>query len=153
MESLTRSPSRRRSSPLRSLQDEVNRLFETVFPGSMGEGTEETTSTVWAPRMDLMEADDSYHMQVDLPGISKSDVSITVDENRLIIRGERTHETRDEDENMVRMERSFGTFYRSVRLPKSVDEDKIKATFRNGVLSVDIPKLETSKPKTVKITS
>jgi HSP20 family protein len=148
MESLTRSP--RRTSPLRSLQDEVNRLFESVFPGQMSE-SDEPTSTVWSPRMDLMETDDHYRMRVDLPGISKDDVSVTVEDNRLTVRGERRDESRTEKENVVRMERTFGTFYRSLRLPKSVNESKIKATFTDGVLSVEIPKTEKSKPKKIKI--
>jgi HSP20 family protein len=148
METLTRSP--RRTSPLRSLQEEVNRVFESVFPSSMRE-EDESMSAVWSPRMDLTESDENYHLLVDLPGISKKDVTISVEDNRLTIRGERRDESREESENMVRMERTFGSFYRSVRLPKSVNEDKIKATFTNGVLSVDIPKTEKSKPKRITI--
>lgn len=148
MESLTRSS--RRTAPLRSLQSEVNRLFESVFPSQMSEA-DEPASAVWSPRIDLVETDDQYRMRVDLPGLSKNDVSITVEDNRLTIRGERTDESRTESENVVHMERTFGTFYRSLRLPKAVNEDKIKARFTNGVLSVDIPKTETSKPKTIKI--
>lgn len=148
MESLTRSS--QRTAPLRSLQDEVNRLFESVFPSRMSEG-DEPSSGVWSPRMDLMEADDHYRMRVDLPGIEKNDVSITVEDSRLTIRGERKDESRNEQENVVRMERTFGTFYRSLRLPKSVNENKIKATFTDGVLSVEIPKTEKSKPKKIKI--
>jgi len=101
--------------------------------------------------MDLMETDDHYRMRVDLPGISKENVSITVEDNRLTIRGERKDESRTEKENVVRMERTFGTFYRSLRLPKAVNEDKIKASFTDGVLSVEIPKTEKSKPKKIKI--
>jgi HSP20 family protein len=112
---------------------------------------EESMSAVWSPRMDLTESDDNYHLSVDLPGISKEDVTISVEDSRLTIRGERQDESRQETENMVRMERTFGSFYRSVRLPKSVNENKIKATFTNGVLSVDIPKTEKSKPKKIKI--
>jgi HSP20 family protein len=112
---------------------------------------DESASAVWSPRIDLVETDDQYRMRVDLPGLSKNDVSITVEDNRLTIRGERTDESRTESENVVHMERTFGTFYRSLRLPKAVNEDKIKARFTNGVLSVDIPKTETSKPKTIKI--
>lgn len=116
----------------------------------MGEN-EEPTSAVWSPRMDLMETDDNYHLQVDLPGVEKGDVSITVDDNRLSIRGERHEESRMEGTNAVRMERSFGTFYRSLRLPKTVKQDQIKASFKHGVLSVDIPKTEKSKPKKIEI--
>lgn len=148
MEALTRT---RRTSPLRSLQNEVNQLFESVFPPSTGQG-EEPAAAVWSPRMDLMETDDKFHLQVDLPGIEKGDVSITVDDNRLSIRGERHEENRMEGKNAVRMERSFGTFYRSLRLPKTVKADSIEASFKNGVLTVDIPKTEKSKPKKIQIT-
>ena len=147
MESLTRSP--RRSSSLRSLQNEVNRLFESVFPGSF-EGSE-APSSVWSPNMDLMESDDQYHLSVDLPGISKKDVSISVENNRLTIRGERAAESRTEDDNVLRMERSFGSFYRAVRLPESVNEDAIEASFTDGVLSVVLPKTEKSRPKKISI--
>jgi len=148
MTTLTRSP--RRTAPLRSLQGEVNRLFESVFPGTM-EGNDESMSTVWSPRMDLMEADDHYQVQADLPGISKEDVSITVEDNELTIRGERRAESRAEDDHVVRMERTFGAFYRSIRLPRTVDESKIKATFDDGVLTVNLPKTEKSRPKTITI--
>lgn len=148
MESLTRST--RRTPSLRGLQDEVNRLFESVFPSRTGE-EEEPTSTVWSPRMDLMESDEHYLLRADLPGIAKKDVSIMVEDNRLTIRGERKAESKMEDENIVRMERSFGSFYRSLRLPKTVNEEKIKASFDNGVLSVEIPKTEKSKPKQIEI--
>lgn len=147
METLTRSP--RRTSPLRSLQSEVNRLFESVFPSSMEES--DAPSAVWSPTMDLKESDDQYHLSVDLPGISRNDVSVSVENNRLTIRGERTAESRSEDENVLRMERSFGTFYRAIRLPESVNEDQIKATFDNGVLSVALPKTEKNRPKKIKI--
>jgi len=147
MDALTRSP--RRTSPLGSLQSEVNRLFESVFPSSPEQS--EAPSAVWAPTMDLMESDDQYHLSVDLPGVSKKNVSISVENNRLTIRGERSAESRTEDENILRMERSFGSFYRAIRLPESVDEDAIKASFKDGVLSVALPKTEKSRPKKISI--
>jgi len=101
--------------------------------------------------MDLMESDEHYLLRADLPGIAKKDVAITVEDNRLTIRGERKAESKMEDENIVRMERSFGSFYRSLRLPKTVNEDQIKASFDHGVLSVEIPKTEKSKPKKIEI--
>ena len=141
--------SRRRTPTLRSLQDEVSRLFDSMFP-TMDE-EEQPRSAVWSPRIDLMEADGSYRLHMDLPGVQQDDVSITFDDNRLTIRGERSDEMREKSDDFIRMERMFGTFYRSVRLPKAVAEDKIKATFKDGVLSVDIPKTEKRKPKQIKI--
>lgn len=148
MNTLTRSS--RRTSPLRSLQGEVNRLFESVFPGTM-EGDDESVPAVWSPRMDLRETDDHYQVQADLPGVSKEDVSITVEDNQLTIRGERQAESRTEDDHVVRMERAFGSFYRSIRLPRAVDESEIKATFTDGVLTVTLPKTEKSRPKKIEI--
>ena len=101
--------------------------------------------------MDVKETDDRYRLSLDLPGVSKDDVSITVEDNRLTIRGERQGETRSEDENVVRMERSFGRFYRTLRLPESVNEEQITATFDDGVLSVDLPKTEKSTPTNISI--
>ena len=128
----------------------MNRLFESVFPGTM-EDDGASTSAVWSPRMDLREADDHYQIHVDLPGIATQDVSITVEGNQLTIRGERQDERRAEDDHVVRMERTFGAFYRSVRLPRAVDENKIKATFTDGVLTVTLPKTEKSRPKKIEI--
>lgn len=148
MDTLTQSPGR--TSSLRSLQNEVNRLFETVFPGAIEEGSD-TPSSVWSPSLNLMESDDQYHLSIDLPGISKENVSISVENNRLAIRGERSAESRSEDENVLRMGRSFGAFYRAIRLPGSVNEDAIEASFQNGVLSVVLPKTKKSRPKKIAI--
>lgn len=148
MKTLTRS--RRRSYPLRSLQDEVNELFESVFPGSMGDD-EDAPSAMWSPRMDVTESEDTYRLSVDLPGMSKEDVSIKLHDNRLTIRGERQAKTQSDDENVVRMERTFGTFVRTLRLPTSVNEENITAQFDNGVLMVTLPKTEKSKPKQIAI--
>jgi HSP20 family protein len=101
--------------------------------------------------MDLMESDDQYHLSIDLPGVSKNDVSLSVENNRLTIRGERAAEARSKDENVLRMERTVGSFYRAVRLPESVDEDAIRASFEHGVLSVALPKTEKSRPKNIAI--
>ncbi|MFP4228221.1 MAG: Hsp20/alpha crystallin family protein [Salinivenus sp.] len=147
MNTLTRRSTR---SP-RGLQDEVNRVFETLFPTSWNEDTGEPRASMWMPRMDLTESDDAYRLHVDLPGLKKTDVTIQVEDGRLTIRGERDEQTQREAENMLRTERMFGSFYRSIRLPKSIQEDKIKATFSNGVLGINVPKAEVSKPKHIAI--
>jgi len=148
MDSLIQSP--RRTSLLRSLEDEVDRLFESTFPGSTREAGE-PRSPGWTPRIDLIETDEHYGLRADLPGIAKEDVSITVENGQLIIRGERKHETMTEDEDVVRSERAFGRFHRMLRLPQTVDQNKIEATFEDGVLSVELPKTEASKPKKIDI--
>jgi HSP20 family protein len=98
-----------------------------------------------------VETDDHYRMRMDLPGIPKEAVSVTVENDRLTIRGERKHASETEEDNVVRSERVFGRFYRMLRLPESVNEDEIKASFAEGVLSVEFPKTEKSKPKKIKI--
>lgn len=147
MKTLTRP--RRHSFSLRPLQNKVNQLFDSVFRGT--DDAEEAPASVWAPRMDVAESDDTYRLYIDLPGMSKNDVNITVEDNRLTIRGKREDETRPTGENAVRMERMFGAFYRTVELPTSVTEGNIKATFENGVLSVDLPKTEKSTPTKIPI--
>jgi HSP20 family protein len=137
---------------MRGLQDEVNRVFDQLFPTSWDDDSEADPRTgMWTPRMDLTETDDAFHLRMDLPGIRKEDVTISVEDNRLMVKGERTDETTDESENMIRMERMSGSFYRSIRLPKTITEDKIKASFKNGVLTVAMPKAEVSKPKRIAI--
>ena len=146
MDALTRY---RPSRSLRSLQDEVNRVFDSLFSPPTDEDGERMP--MWTPRIDLSEADDAFHLHVDLPGLDKKDVKIRMEDNRLVISGERREQKTEKGQNMVHTERSFGSFYRSLRLPKSIDESKIKATFRNGVLNVDLPKTEVSKPKQIEI--
>lgn len=142
---------RYRTAPLRTLQEEVNRIFENVFPSRFDEGDRPALSTVWTPRMDLTETDGTYRLSMDLPGLSKEDVTLSIDDNRLVVSGERHEETKAKEHNVIRMERTFGSFYRSLPLPKSVNEDKINATFKNGVLTVEIPKVETNPPKKIAI--
>lgn len=101
--------------------------------------------------MDITESEDTYQLSVDLPGLSKEDVSIIVEDNRLTIRGDREEEARSDGEDIVRMERAFGSFYRTLRLPTSVNEEEITATFEDGVLTVELPKREKSKPKKIAI--
>jgi len=108
-------------------------------------------SAVWAPRMDLSETDDAYHVQMDLPGMKKDDIHVRIDDHRLLVSEERTEESMSEDEDHVHSERYFGSFYRSVRLPMVVEEKQIKAHFKQGVLTIDLPKSEKSKPKQIDI--
>ena len=111
----------------------------------------EPASTMWAPRLDFMETDGAYEMQVDLPGLTKDDISIDVDERRLVVHGQREETTRDEEANMLRLERRFGRFYRSLALPEAAEPHRAEATFHDGVLTVRIPKSETKKPTKISI--
>lgn len=127
-------------------------MLESVF-SSLREwdGNGDEPSAVWAPRMDLSESGDAYRLKMDLPGLDKSDINVRMEDNRLFVSGERAEETTRKDEDSVHSERFFGSFYRSIRLPAAVEEEKIEAHFKNGVLTIDLPKAEVSKPKKINI--
>ena len=126
---------------------EVNRLFNTLFTGGVERGSPQR----WVPAMDLIEADDHFVLRADLPGLSEEDVSIEVQDNALTISGERKYQREDKDRGWVRVERSFGSFSRSLTLPDGVNPDGIRASFDRGVLEVHIPKPEERKPRRIEI--
>jgi HSP20 family protein len=132
-----------------SLQSEMNRLFNTFFDTpTTGNGS---TTRRWIPAMDLVETEDDFVLKADLPGLKEEDVNIEVEENVLTVSGERKSEHEDKREGYVRVERSYGSFRRSLTLPKGVDAEAVTANFDNGVLEVHIPKPEERKPRRVAI--
>jgi HSP20 family protein len=132
-----------------SIQSEMNRLFNTFFDTpTTGNGN---TARRWMPAMDLVETEDDFVLKADLPGLKEEDVNIEVEENVLTISGERKSEHEDKHEGYVRVERSYGSFRRSLTLPKGVDAEAVTANFDNGVLEVHIPKPEERKPRRVAI--
>lgn len=136
-------------TPLRNLRREVDRLFSDVF-SSVGDG-EEMLSDVWAPRMDMSEKDDVYIIRMDVPGVPRKGIKVDVTDHELTVSGERKETKRDEGENFLRVERTFGSFYRSVRLPKMADAEKVEAAFKDGELVVRVPKVEEVKPRKVDV--
>jgi HSP20 family protein len=105
----------------------------------------------WAPSVDIYEDKDRLVLKADLPGINEKDISLDVDGNRLTLNGERRMEKETKEENYHRIERAYGQFVRSFTLPNTIDADGIKATYKNGVLEVSLPKKEEVKPKHVSI--
>jgi HSP20 family protein len=124
---------------------EVDRLFDTFF------GQTERDARRWVPPMDLVEAEDHFVLKADLPGLSDADVKIEVQDGTLRISGERKAEHEQRERGWYRIERSFGSFSRSLSLPDGVDPDGIKAEFKDGVLEVRIPKPEERKPHRIAI--
>ena len=149
MTTLTRTRRRPRRG-FRDLESNVNRMLESVFAPM--QKWEEDGPSGWPPRMDLSETDDAYHLHMDLPGMTKDDIHVRMQDNRLSVSGERHEESTTEDEDHVHSERYFGSFFRSVRLPASIVEEDIEARFDDGVLTIDLTKMEESKPKRIKIT-
>ncbi len=126
-----------------NLQDEINKLF-----GNYG-GRDDSLG--WAPAVDIQETESGYSIKVDLPGIKKEDIKLSVENNVMSISGERKDEKEEKGKNYLRKEKSYGSFFRSFALPHAVDSKNIKASYADGVLSVDIPKAEEAKPKEIKI--
>ena len=107
----------------------------------------------FAPATDLIESDTHYILRADLPGLSEDDVNVELDRNVLTVSGERKSEHEDRGKGYYRVERSYGSFRRSLRLPDGVDAEAITATFDKGVLEISVPKPEQAKPHKVQITA
>ena len=105
----------------------------------------------WEPRVDIEETDEAIVLHADLPGLSKDDIGITVEDNTLTIRGERKRDARGESSGYHRVERSYGVFRRSFRLPANVLSEQVEAAYRDGVLQVTVPKAEEVKPRQIQI--
>jgi HSP20 family protein len=134
---------------LGTIQNEMNRVFNSFFDTPTPANG--TTFRRWIPAMDLVETESSYVLKADLPGLSQSDVNIEVDDNVLTVSGERKAEHEDRKAGYYRVERSYGSFRRSLALPEGVDADAVKATFENGVLEVTVPKPAQQAPRKVQI--
>jgi HSP20 family protein len=133
---------------LSTLQDQVNRLFaDTLFRGR----SDESALTTWAPAVDIYETENALVVKADLPDVSEKDLDIQVEDNILTIRGERKFERDVKEDNYLRVERAYGSFSRSFSLGNTVNTEAIKAEYRDGVLTLTIPKREEAKPKQVKV--
>ncbi|HEX3294154.1 MAG TPA: Hsp20/alpha crystallin family protein [Solirubrobacterales bacterium] len=132
---------------LDSLQGDMNRLFDQFFDGRAGNAA----SRRWVPAMDLVETDDHLVLRGDLPGLTEDDVDIEIKDNVLTVSGERTAQHEDKAEGYHRVERSFGSFSRSLTLPHGIEPEKVEAKFENGVLEVEIPKPAEAKSTRVQI--
>ena len=137
-------------SNLTALQDRINRLFEDAFPHSPA-ADEDLAPCNWRPQVDIYETDDGVTLQVDLPGVAKEDVSVEIKENILTIKGERTTQTEVDEERYYRRERCLGAFQRAFAMRNLVAPDTIKASFKNGVLTIQLPRPEQEKLKPVSV--
>lgn len=132
---------------LSSFQDQFNRLLETTREGQ----ADNSALTSWAPAVDIYENENELVIKADLPDIDEKDLDVRVENNTLTVRGERKFEQQVKEENYLRVERAYGSFSRSFSLPSSVNTEAIKAEYKNGVLTVELPKRAESKPKQVKV--
>ncbi len=130
-----------------TLQEQLNRLFDDSIRGRWNE----SALTTWAPAVDIFETENELVVKADLPDIAEKDLDVRVENNMLTIQGERKFEETVDKDNYLRVERAYGSFTRSFALPNTVDADKIHAEYKNGVLTVQLPKRAEAKPKQVKV--
>jgi HSP20 family protein len=133
---------------MRSLQDEVNRLFASSF--SRGDDNE-LARGAWSPQVDIFENQNEIVLEAELPGMKAEDVNISIENNVLTLHGERKFEKKAEGDNFHRVERSYGSFTRSFTLPPTVSSENANAEFENGVLRLKLAKREEAKPRRIEI--
>ncbi|MCX7661142.1 MAG: Hsp20/alpha crystallin family protein [Candidatus Omnitrophica bacterium] len=137
--------------PFRELLDlerEFSRILDTSFELLPEKVSKEGT---WLPSLDVSEDKESISVKVDLPGVKQEDIDVSIHGNILTIKGERKKEAESKDKNYHRVERFFGSFVRSLTLPQYADTNKVKASYKDGVLEITIPKTEEAKPKQIKV--
>jgi HSP20 family protein len=132
-----------------TLRDKMNKLFEDSYSGRAEESG--LLQGTWAPSVDIFESENELVLTAEVPGIDEKDIEIKLEDNTLTLKGERKLEKETKEENYHRIERSYGSFFRSFSLPNYVDHDKIQAEYQNGVLKITMPKRQESKSRKVKI--
>jgi HSP20 family protein len=132
------------------LHKEINRLFDFGYPGHSGSDVS-LLDGVWAPAVDVVEKKDSIVVKADLPGLTKEDISVSIENNILTISGEKKLEQEHKDGDVVRSERYYGSFNRAFTLPSTVDPNKVNAKFESGVLELTLTKKEEAKPRQIRI--
>ena len=141
----TRRPMRN----LFSFHNEMGRIFGDLFAPHESETDREEVS--WMPTVDISETENGYEIRAELPGVSENDVNVSVTDNVLTVKGEKQQEKETEGKNYHRVERRYGSFQRSFTLPRHAETDAIKAGFKDGILTLGIPKAEAAKPTEVPI--
>jgi HSP20 family protein len=139
-----------RWNPMRemlSVQDEMNRMLSDVF----GRRYADEGTVSWAPPVDIEETKDHYLVRAELPGMKQDEIKITVEDNRLVIRGEKRREAEQSGTNYHRAERVYGQFERAFTLTHAVRQDRIEAIYKDGVLEVQLPKAEEAKAREIPV--
>ena len=144
------SKRQRAASPITALRSEMNRLFEDFFGRDFFVEPFRDLAG-WNPALDVAENDTAVIVKAELPGLDPDDVEISLTADVLTIKGEKKEEKEEKDKNYHCVERTYGSFQRSLRLPAPVKADDVEAAYKNGVLTITLPKREESKPKSVKI--
>ena len=134
---------------LAALQDRMNRMFEGTLTRARSE--EELFTGTWAPPVDIYETKDKTILKAELPGFNENEIQLRFEDGTLSLEGERKFEKDEKNENYHRVERAYGKFVRTFTIPVNVDHEKIAASMQNGILTVELPKREETKPKSIRI--
>lgn len=140
---------RRRAVP--NVLSEMDEMLRRMWYGFPFHNLQEDLEIGWSPHLDVSETDDALEIVADLPGLEKKDINISLEDDLLIIKGERKEEKEEKGKRFHSIERRSGSFYRALRLPVEVENDKIEATFKDGVLTVILPKPRESRRKAAQI--
>ena len=132
---------------IENLQREMNQLFDTLSPTI----TNRTTGVAFVPAVEISEAPDMIHMKAELPGMDSKDLDVQVTAEAVSISGERKSEMRQEEDGMVRSEFRYGKFQRVIPLPARIQNEKVEAEYKDGVLSLKLPKVDAEKNRVVKV--
>lgn len=136
--------------PWREMEDLFDRYTKSAgLPRSASQ--EPLATQDWSPRVDISETDGEFLIKAELPEVKKDDVHVSVDNGVMTLRGERRQEKEEKGKRFHRIERHYGSFSRSFTLPDNVDASKIKATFKDGMLNLQLPKTTKSKPKSISV--
>lgn len=143
----------RRWNPFSELEDILERYNSQGFPRIGGDNASQDIlrKTDWAPAVDISETAESFVIKAELPGVDRKDVKVTVHDGVLMMQGERRAESENKDKKHHRIERFYGSFARSFTLPDNVDEDHIRADYKDGILHLTLAKTEKSKPKAIEV--
>jgi len=135
-------------SDMLGMQREINRMFDSFFRGSLADADE---LTAWSPSVDVAERENECVVKVELPGVQRDDVKITLQDNMLTIRGEKKQEKESKDASYHRVERTYGSFQRTFTLPTAVKADKVDANYKDGILTITLPKAEEAKARQIEV--
>jgi HSP20 family protein len=133
---------------METLRQEMERVFDRFFEPRWEEFE---AVGAWAPKLDFSETKDAFVVKAEVPGVEQKDISVSIQDQMLTIRGEKHKEKEEKDEKYHRVERSWGAFTRTIALPAGVDTEKVNATFKDGVLSVKLPKTPAAKGTTIPV--
>ncbi len=136
---------------LNQITDRMNRLFQDTYGTNQGRSEEGLAQMNFVPPVDIYEDEHNVTLKLEVPGIDQKDIEVRLENNTLVVRGERKFEKDEKEENFHRIERRYGSFYRAFTLPNTVDSENVNANYDNGVLTIKLAKKAEAKPKQIKV--